>query len=86
MLTNEQLNEMERVLSFNNVLPKKEARQLIAAYREVLNCTPHVVVDIQSTPGTPLTHDDVVVGQIGTATTGRSKNRRKKNETLDSEA
>jgi hypothetical protein len=72
MLTNEQLNEMERVLSFNNVLPKREARQLIAAYRELIEVTPHVQVPTEtaSTNGVLIT----------------KRNRRKKNETLDSEA
>jgi hypothetical protein len=48
MLTNSDLDNMERLIGFTGALPKREARQLIKAYREILDSAPHVVTEGKS--------------------------------------
>jgi hypothetical protein len=58
MLTSAELSDMERLIGFTGALPKKEARQLIAAYRDVLLSTPHLDAPVYN----PLFGDDKLCG------------------------
>ena len=99
VLSNNELDDMERLIGYTGALPKVEARRLIAAYRELATdyYFQHETILPDGELGLPTTTEEraglvfkglvvsalVSTGEIEVATKG--KNRRKKNEALDGE-
>lgn len=84
MLSDAELREMERLVGVRSGLPKAQARQLITAYREAtekIGLLALMVAAHEQGVETPEQAHDLAV-----EVTRQRASRRKKNETLDTEA